>query len=336
MVPRDELGETQILAALFGIAEMVGNLTDTEEILEAIVRIAPGLVRVDRCALLSYDDATREFHTLVSFGPGGRPSPFEGLVLREGDMPKVAQRLVRQRLPVLMKDAVKEGAVPAAVVARLGLRSALIAPLSCRGRLLGAIWLDSTTGSHYFTSKEINVVLGIATQAAIALDNGRNADMLDLERRRFEALAKSLSDGMITMDRDLRILDLDAGAAALLGWTASEIRGRRFAEVFDLSEGEAVPGGKEDASGPILARKELRLRAHDGVRIPCAVATAVVRDRDGSPHQILCAIRKAVGSKNAEERAMESLHQLADVVSARTSRRPRRRLSKGGDESPPS
>jgi PAS domain S-box-containing protein len=312
MIPQEELGETQLLAALLGLAEMIGGLTDPEEILASIVRIAPSLVRVDRCALMTYDESAREFRTAASFGPGGVPTPYEGLALPEGDMPRLAQRLVRQRLPVLVKDATKEAFVPPAIVQRLGLRAALIAPLVCRGRLLGAMWLDHTTGAHYFTSKEINVILGIATEAAIALDNAALGRALAREQRRFAALASTLSDGVIAVGPDGRIVELDAGAERLLGWTTSETRGRRFVDVFEVSEAEASPGWTRDAAGPSRRAKDLRLRAHDGTRVPCGVLMAAARDAEGAVVEVVYALRKKPGVRHAEQRAVDALAQLAD------------------------
>src|SRR6266511_59733 len=77
----EEIGEMQILAALIGVAEMVGGLTDTDELLASIVRMMPGLVRVDRCAILSYDPSAREFRTITSFAPGGQSTAFDGLTI---------------------------------------------------------------------------------------------------------------------------------------------------------------------------------------------------------------------------------------------------------------
>src|SRR3990170_1296120 len=137
MVPQEELDETQILAALLGISEMVGGLTETQEILESIARIAPVLVRVDRCAFFEYDETTREFRPLVVFEPSGLKGRFEGLVLQESDVPRFAQRLVKQRLPILVKDAGKDPNVPPPLVQRLGGPSALVAPPACRREGLG-------------------------------------------------------------------------------------------------------------------------------------------------------------------------------------------------------
>ncbi|OGS46473.1 MAG: hypothetical protein A3K66_00555 [Euryarchaeota archaeon RBG_16_67_27] len=312
MMPAEDLDETQILAALLGIAEMVSGLTDTEELLEAIVRIAPGLVRVDRCALLAYDDAAREFRTVAAFAPPGVPAAFTGLVLTDGDIPKVAHRLVKQRLPVLVKDAAKDQIVPPAIGQRLGMRSALIAPLVSRDRVLGILWLDSTKGQHYFTSKEINVAQGIATHAAIAMDNARTTQDLGLERRRFAAVVRSLCDGVIVVDEDLRILSVDEGAERLLGWTSAEVRGRRISEVFDITESQARVSWTREADGPSPVPKTLDLRAHDGARVPLQVLTSVVRDEDGGVQETIYALRRRPGTKDADERAVEALDQLAD------------------------
>src|SRR2546425_7823491 len=105
LLNRGEVSEEQILAAPLGVAEMAGDLTDPDELLAAIVRITPGLVRVDRCAVLGYDKRTREFHTLASFGPGGKPTPFEGLRIQVADIPRLAHRLVSLQLPPPLKES---------------------------------------------------------------------------------------------------------------------------------------------------------------------------------------------------------------------------------------
>src|SRR3989442_8692626 len=107
---------------------MAGDLTDPDELLAAIVRITPGLVRVDRCAVLGYHKRTREFHTLASFGPGGKPTPFEGLRIQVADIPRLAHRLVSLKLPALLKESSKEGILPPFLQKRLGGSARLVVP----------------------------------------------------------------------------------------------------------------------------------------------------------------------------------------------------------------
>lgn len=307
---REEIDETQILAALLGVAEMVGDLTDPEELLAAIVRITPGLVQVDRCAVLAYDKQVREFHTLASFGPGGKPTPFEGLRIQVADIPRLAHRIVSLRLPALLKESSKEGMLPPFLQKRLGVSAALVVPLACRGRFLGALWLDDTRASHLFTSKEVNVVQGIATELAAALNTAELIGKLDLERQRFEALAGVLTDGLLIVDREFRMVHVDSGAEALLGWQSSEIRGRRFYEVFEITEAEANVAWTMERRGPAPAAKALSLRARDGGRVACTVQPILVRDALGEVFQILYALRNPSGTKTYAERLTGSLGEV--------------------------
>ena len=316
MPSQEEIGETQILAALLGVAEMAGGLMDTEELLAAIVRITPGLVRVDRCAVLAYDKHRREFRTIAAFGPGGKPTPFEGLRIQIADIPRLAERLVSLRLPAVLKEASKARMLPPLVQKRLGGSTALVVPLACRGRFLGALWLDDTRSPHLFTSTEINVAQGIATELAIALDGADLVGKLDLERRRFEALVGALSDGLLVVDRELRVVHVDSGAEAFLGWQSSEIRGRRVYEVFEITEPEASVAWTKERDGPAPTTKELSLRTRDGARVLCTVQPILVRDPDGEVLQILYALRKAPGTKGYAERLMDSLEHDGPVQGA--------------------
>src|SRR2546428_7012919 len=117
-----------------------------------------------------------------------------------------------------------------------------------------------------FTSTEINVVQGIATELAIALNTSELVGKLDLERRRFEALVTALMDGLLIVDRDRRMVHLDSGAEALLGWQNSEIRGRRGYEVFEISEAGAGAARGEERGGGGPGAEVPGLPARGGAR----------------------------------------------------------------------
>src|SRR5437879_8841806 len=183
---REEIGETQILAALLGVAEMVGGVSDIDELVALIARVTPGLVRVDRCAILAYDEASREFRTIGSFAPGMRRTPFDGLRIQEAEIPWLAQRLIALRLPAILKASSGEAGLSPALQLRLSLKSALVVPLATRGGFLGLLWLDDPRSRHYFTFAEVNIVHAVGAQVAIALDGANLAEQLELERHRTE------------------------------------------------------------------------------------------------------------------------------------------------------
>jgi len=313
---REEIGETQLLASLLGVAEMVSSVSDTDELIALIARVTPGLVRVDRCAIMAYDESTREFHTIGSFAPGEPRTLFDGLRIQEAEIPWLAQRLIALRLPALLKASSAEAGLSPALQQRLSLKSALVVPLTARGRFLGLIWLDDTRIPHYFTSEEINIVQGIAAQVAIALDGASLAAERDLERRRIEALVPAFADGLISADPDVRIVNIDPGAEALVGWQTSEVRGRRVREVFDISEGEASVAWTKDRGGLASAAKALRLRARDGQAVECVVQAVAVRGNEGEVVQILYALRRKPKTRGYADRLMDTMDGLAEFQEA--------------------
>lgn len=306
-----EIGELRLLASSMAIAEMIVGLTDTDELMALLARVMPNLVRVDRCAILAYDEGSREFRTLASFERGAERSAFDGLRIQESEIPWLAQRLNALRLPALLQASAVEAGLSPSLQAQLSMTSALVVPLASRGRFLGLLWLDDTRAHHYFTAEEINIVQGVGAQIAIALDRANLAERLDVERRRSESLAASLLDGLIIVDRDGRIVTIDGGAEAFLGWQTSEVRGRRFADVFSIPDPEAgVPSPNADG-GPSAVPKTMTFRAREGTFVKCSIRAIAVRDDKGEVLQTLYALRKPSRTRGRRKGTIESIDRLA-------------------------
>ena len=296
MIPDGELGDQKVLGALLGISEMVAGLTDLEEVLGAIVRITPQLVGVDRCAILLYDSQKQEFRTAEVYGPDPeRNAIFERLVMREEDVRKLAHRILEQKLPAL----VREGLLPRQLSESLGMKTALIVPLTVREQVVGIMILDHTRGLRLFTSKQINVVMGVAQQVAIAIDNFRLKAEAARAQERLRATAEILADGLIMLSQGHRIVTLDAMAEKLLLWKTAEVAGKSLAEAFAVTDRDGVRLPDAPSAADLVlhptGRGEpplLYFRRKDGPRLLCAVRTAYVRDELERVLDIVCALRR--------------------------------------------
>ena len=296
MIPDGELGDQKVLGALLGISEMVAGLTDLEEVLGAIVRITPQLVGVDRCAILLYDSQKQEFRTAEVYGPDPeRNAIFERLVMREEDVRKLAHRILEQKLPGL----IREGTLPRQLSESLGMKTALIVPLTVREQVVGIMILDHTRGLRLFTSKQINVVMGVAQQVAIAIDNFRLKAEAARAQERLRATAEILADGLIMLSQGHRIVTLDAMAEKLLLWKTAEVAGKSLAEAFAVTDRDGVKLPDAPSAADLVfhppGRREpplLYFRRKDGPRLLCAVRTAYVRDELERVLDIVCALRR--------------------------------------------
>jgi PAS domain S-box-containing protein len=325
----EELGpdETQILAAMLGISEMVGGLSDLQELLGTVVRIVPQLVRGNRCAIFSLDRKRGELKCEQAFGPDmGQIKYISGLVIKEADIPKLAQKVIKQRLPALIRDAFKEEILPAAVIQRLGLKAMLIVPLVCRESVLGIMFLDDSSGSRYFTSKEINVVIGIATITAIAIDSTTSREELATEKARLAALAAATSTAFLVLDPHFRIKYVNSLGEEMLGWKREELVGKLCSEVLRATDtngvnvcGSSCIGQRllwgEDAAGEV---HRLSFQTKDGRRMLCDVRGSAVRNPKGDITEIVYALIRTKPSVTPipmrEHAPIEGIDELKEIV----------------------
>ncbi|TLZ70767.1 MAG: GAF domain-containing protein [Methanobacteriota archaeon] len=310
MLPEGDLRDTKVLAALLGISEMVAGLTDLEEVLGAIVRITPQLVGVDRCAILLFDPQRHEFRTAQMFGPDReRNAIFQRLVLREDDVRNLAHRILEQKLPALVRGA----SLPPHMADSLGMRTVLIVPVVCRDTVLGIMLLDHTKGPRLLTSQEINVVMGVAQQAAIAIDNFRLKAETARAEEKLRVTSEILADGLITLTEDHRIAALDGLAEELLQWQTAEVAGRGFAETFGVTDRGGVRLPDAPRAADLVLRPAVRreptifyLRRKDGSRVLCEVRTAEVRDDLGGVLDVVCALRRVPSPEGTVDGALDN------------------------------
>ncbi len=289
MLDSRELEEEALLAALMGISEMMGDLSELDELLDAIVRIAPRLVSVDRCAIFLRNPRASEYRAAHAFSPDASSTALLlRLTIPEADMEKLIHKLVRQKLPVLMREG-REPSLPRPIVEAFRIRSMLLVPLTYQEQVMGFMCLDKAGLDHLFTSREVNVVNAIASHAAVAIVHNRLVDAFRLERRRSDAMAGALCDGVIAIDANLRIASLNRGAEALLGWPTETVEGRLAGEVFGE---EATEPARRILAGNARDAGVAALRAKDGSKVACFVTAVPVPAPAGGIAELLYALRR--------------------------------------------
>ncbi|AMV36190.1 PAS domain S-box protein [Planctomyces sp. SH-PL62] len=126
-------------------------------------------------------------------------------------------------------------------------------------------------------------------------------------RRRFEAMARSLAEGLVTTDGEGRVTFLNPAAERLTGWPAPEAQDRPIDEVFSLRvEGEPASWvgdarrGVQEIRGVLLGR--------DGVERPVEGSAAPIRDESSTAGVVLSF--RDVGERLAAEAALHQSEEL--------------------------
>ncbi len=173
-------------AALLQVAQAVVSLSDLEEILSSITRIMPILVGVKRVALYRWDAERMSFTASQEYGF----SENEEAIMTEREFQAGVFPLLdcAREENHLITHALKPNALPNSWLRikpqvqdeaeMMGAERLLMAvPLSIKHDLFGVMLIEETENGRRFRSRRIEIISGIAQQAALAIQN----DLLQLE-----------------------------------------------------------------------------------------------------------------------------------------------------------
>jgi PAS domain S-box-containing protein len=178
------------------------------------------------------------------------------------------------------------------LVRELKLRSALIVPLSARGRTLGAMTLVWAESGRTYTSADLALAETLAARIALVIDNAR------LYRDR-DHIARTLQQSLLPPEPP-SIEGVDLAARYRPAGEGIEAGGD-FYDAFDIGDGEwTVALGDVVGKGPDAAALMGMVRH--------TIRAAAIRER--APARVLATVNAAVGRQTSEE-------QFCTAVAAR-------------------
>ncbi|MBU1878798.1 MAG: GAF domain-containing protein, partial [Chloroflexi bacterium] len=233
--------EAWVSTAMLQVAEAVGRLTDLDEILSTVARITPLLVGVDRCSIFLWDEARQSFYASQIYGlPRALFDEFMALRFSPAEIPAL-ENLRNDPKPIVIHNPQEQDQLPQSIIQAFGVKALLTLPLVARGEVMGLMLVDYTEDSTRFTTRRVDVVQGIANQAAIAVETAQ------LYR---ETAAKDRMERELQVARQIQTSFLPDSCPAIPGWqVAAEWRSARQVggDFYDFIE---LPG---DCWGLVVA-----------------------------------------------------------------------------------
>ncbi len=218
------------------------NLAITSEIqLEAlltkIVNVMSKVIHADRSSLLIHDESANELRSIVAEGVVERELRFPasrglaGHALKTGEAINVADAYADPRFDRGMDD-----------VTGYRTRSILSIPVTTRdGRRIGVMQALNRIRAGPFDAEDTARMAAFAAQAAVAIDNATLFKEVVASRNYNESILRSMSNGVITVDREGRITTFNAAACDLIGVTPDQVRGADARAFIELKNPWIVP-----------------------------------------------------------------------------------------------
>lgn len=182
----------------------------------------------------------------------------------------------------------------------LPVRSYLAAPVISRtGDVLGGLFFGHGE-SGIFTERAERILMGIAAQAAIAMDNASLIRDARAAEMRFRSLFESVPDAIFVADASGRYLDTNPAATALLGYTREELLQHSVMDVAADEQKAVQAFAHLRQEGAWRGERELRRK--DGVIVPTETqATAVALPTE----TVYLSVVRDISQRRAAERMQQ-------------------------------
>lgn len=167
------------LAVLLQVSQMLASSGGLERTLERILELGLQILAIDRMAILLADASgslsPRAVRARIPIPEGQR-------IWSQG----IVDHVMKNVVAALFADAAADPRIdPSRSVVEQGIVASMCAPLKAGDRVLGVLYADSILLGRSLAQEDLDLLVGFANQAALALDNA----MLQ-ERLRREAVAR--------------------------------------------------------------------------------------------------------------------------------------------------
>lgn len=213
-------------AKILEVTTAMSSELNLDDLLRMIIATASDILEAERSSLFLYDDVTHELWTRVA----------EGMSMKEIRIPADAGLVgacFTAGSVLHVPDAYADDRFNQSVDRQTGFRTRniLCAPLRTKeGRQLGVVQVLNKKGGA-FGDTDASRLTAFGSQVAVALENAQLFEDVLNARNYNESILKSLSNGVVTLDAENRIIKVNAAAARTFAWKNAPL-GQTAASVF--------------------------------------------------------------------------------------------------------
>lgn len=236
---------------LYRITSELGTTLDLERVLERALRLFADAIGVRHGTIMLLDQETGYLQLRASLEPD-REVPREGKRTEFRKGVGLAGWVLQHNQTVLIADITQDERWVLRPGKEVHFRSALAAPLSLGGDVLGVLTLGHPEVS-YFNQDHVQIVTAAGAQVAIAVNNSdlyayitEQADQLGVmlqtqraESAKSRAILESIADGVLVLDNNGRVLLLNPAGEEMLGLSAMVLQGEHVRHMLGMGEAAA-------------------------------------------------------------------------------------------------
>lgn len=191
--------KAQELLGLYEVAQVISEMSNLHSALEQIVERVGGILNVEKCWFLFWDEQRRELAAQTA-AVGAEEEQLAALRFGR-DGAGVSAQVFRTARPFYSNDAENEPAVLADFKNVFRLRNIMAVPLRGREQTLGVFFAGNKRDGGSFTGNDVRLFRTLASEATVVI---QNAGLYDKLRRSYLSIVQVISEMVDARERYTR------------------------------------------------------------------------------------------------------------------------------------
>jgi len=304
----------KINSTLFAIANAVNTTSNREQLFKAIHIALSSIIDTTNFYIALYDNALDKIHFPYCVDSVDEHYP---PVLEVSKTASLTAEVIRTGAPLLIDKAgiLHQRAnspfpVPACTPAAIWLG----VPLKNQREIIGVMCVQSYINSQSYDQTDLDVMVAVADQVAIALDRKQKEKELIESEERFRRIVATANEGIVSLDADWRIAYANTHFASMMGYDPDELQGQLFEKFVFQAEVQDYAVHKNERMRGIQSNFERTFVTKTGGRLRTLVSATPIYNEVNEVIGSFGMITDITALKNTEEKLQETVAQLRQAV----------------------
>lgn len=247
-----------------------------------------------------------QLRSIFSYSTGS-DKKHKPLVLQIGE--GIAGQVAKTRLPLAVLNTEKEQKyIP---VPHLKPRSLYSAPVLSDGKILGVLNLTRQK-NIYFSEEEAKVASIVANRIAQAIENENLYKQLSSDKKTLETVLTTTSDGLILLNRDLKLVFANPAAIAINKLTKDEVKNNHINNFIKRTSPENIKRFLDAVTKSIDQKKQITVdfvSIKGPVKIVRTVFNPIV-EKDGKCDSVLIGFNNVTKVRLKQQQVQKKIKQI--------------------------
>ncbi|MBE0446953.1 MAG: MEDS domain-containing protein [Actinobacteria bacterium] len=230
--------ELEISNLLLKAADTLAESIELQGVLDRLADIISEVIGRSRIHISLVDGKTNQLEVMATKGGPGDPVGTRFSI--DQITPQLGQAVFERRPILIDYDATDVPAVSKERAEKLDIKLLLLAPIVSDNKVIGIFSIDEPGSRREFTQRDIELVEGIVSQAAVVIENAR---LIEAERNiagTLQTTMESTNAHIAYLDSGFNFIMVNSTYEKGSGHTRDELIGRNHFELFPNEENEAI------------------------------------------------------------------------------------------------